>query len=231
MRSFALRASEERTHIADRDQTAASVGIEEHAAAYMSLGGWNARYTDFLAVGGGNAGFDGGLGFDAAIGAQPLFGPGHGPFGRFGMRAHYFYRGRFHTSVLELPQLQLGYSYLHRTLHVEAGARGGPVLTGRYGVEGGAATRLDGSIEVGGYLAFGLRPLRLDLEASRVRLDGGVSGPVESLDGFLCGVLGRPIVCFRGSAVRGNLVGATGLARATAVYLGITIGYGPVEWR
>jgi len=231
MRALSLRISDERTHIGGDSRTAGSAGVEERALSYLSLGKLNARYTDFLSLGGGDAGVDGGLGVDAAIGYQPLLGEHHGPFVRFGIRAHSLYRGRFHTSLFELPQAQLGYSYIRRTLHLEAGARSGPVLTGRYGVEGGAATDLGGSLEVGGYVAVGVRPLRLDVEASRVRIDPGAEGPVNSIDALLCGAMARPIVCFHGSAVRGDLVGTTGLTRATAAYVGLTVGFGPVEWR
>jgi hypothetical protein len=231
MRALSLRASEERTRIGNDDRTGGSIGVDEHALAYLSLGKVNARYKDFITFGGGGAGVDGGLGIDAAIGLQPLFGDHHGPVVRLGLRAHYLYQQHFHTSLLELPQFQLGYSYIRKTLHLEAGARGGPVLTGRYGVDGGAATSLAGSFEVGGYAAIGARPVRLDVEASRVRLDPGPEGPVESLDALLCGALSRPIVCFHGSAVRGALVGGAGLTRATAGYVGLTVGIGPVEWR
>ena len=230
MRSLSLRGSVERTRIGTDDRTAASIGVEEHALAYMSLGHISARYTDFLALGGGGAGVDGGLGLDAAVGYRPLFGQRHGPFGRLGVRAHWLYRGHFHSSLLELPQAQVGYSYIGRRLHLEAGARGGPVLTGRYGVDGGAATRLGGSLEVGAYVGAGFRPLRLDVEASRVRL-GGADGPVDSLDALLCGTLARPTVCFHGTGLRGDLGGSSGRGQATAVYVGVTIGIGPVEWR
>jgi hypothetical protein len=231
MRSYSLRVSDERTVIGRDDRTAASVGVEERALAVLSLGTWSARYTDFIALGGGAAGVDGGFGTDAAVGYRPLFGDRHGPFARLGVRAHWYHRAHFHTSILEVPQLQLGYSFIGRRLHVEAAARGGPVLTGRWGVDGAAATRLGGSLEVGGYVSLGFRPLRLDVEASRVRLDAAIPGPVESLDALLCGTLAKPIVCFHGSALRGSLVGGPGLARATATYVGVTIGFGPVEWR
>ncbi|HEX4338905.1 MAG TPA: hypothetical protein VH062_23525 [Polyangiaceae bacterium] len=230
MRSYSLRVSDERSRIGTDDRTAGSVGLEERSLNYLSLGKWSARYTDFIAFGGGNAGVDGGAGMDGAIGFKPLVGPGHGPLLRLGVRAHWYYRAHFHTSILELPQAQVGYSFIGRRLHLEAAARGGPVLTGRYGVDGGAVTRLDNSLEVGGYVSFGLRPVRLDVEASRVRL-GGVSGPVDSLDALLCGTLAKPIVCFHGSALRGTLGSRSGSQLGTATYVGVTIGYGPVEWR
>ena len=231
MRALSFSAADERTRFGASDRTAASVGVEERALAYMTLGSVSARYTDFLALGGGGAGVDGGLGLDAAVGLRPLLGDRHGPFARIGVRAHYLYRGHFHTSLLELPQLQLGYSYIGRALHLEAGVRGGPALTGRYGLEGAKTTDLDGSLEVGAFLGFGMRPLRLDLEASRVRLDPGPEGPVESLQALLCGVLSRPTICFKSSAMRGDLAGGGGFGRATAVYIGVTLGIGPVEWR
>jgi hypothetical protein len=230
MRALSLRGSEERTRIGADDRTAASVGVEERALAYLTLGKVTARYTDFFSMGGGGRGIDGGLGVDAAIGVRPLFGEHHGPIARLGIRAHYLYGQHFHTSLLELPQLQLGYSYLRKALHFEAGARSGPVLTGRYGVDGGAATTLSGVFEVGGYAAVGARPIRLDVEASRVRLDAGPEGPVESIDALLCGTA-RAIVCFKSYLARGGLVGVGGLTRATAVYIGLTVGLGPVEWR
>jgi hypothetical protein len=73
--------------------------------------------------------------------------------------------------------------------------------------------------------------VRLELDASRVRLDAGAEGPVESIDALLCGALARPIVCFHGYAARGGLVGVTGSTRATAAYIGLTVGIGPVTWR
>lgn len=231
MRALSVQGAEEHTRIGADDHTAGSFGVEERALAYLSLGKVNARYTDFFTMGGGPAGFDGGLGIDAAIGFRPLIGEHHGPIARLGLRAHYRYHQHFHSSLLELPQLELGYAYLRKTLHLEVGVRGGPVLTGRYGVDGGATTNLSGTFEVGGYLAFGARPVRFDLEASRVRLDAGPEGPVESIDALLCGALSRPIVCFHGSAARGDLLGVAGLTRATATYIGLTVGIGPVTWR
>jgi hypothetical protein len=231
MRALSLRGSLERTRLGDGDRTAGSLGVEERALSYMSLGSLSARYSDLLALGGGDAGVDGGLGVDAALGFHAKFDGRHGPLGRLGVRAHWLHHGHFHTSLLELPQAQLGYGYVTRTLHVEAAARGGPVLTGRYGVDGGSSARLGDSLEVGGYVAFALRPVRLDVEASRIRLDAGASGPVDSLEALLCGALGHPTACVQVITARGRLAVGPALERATAVYVGVTIGIGPVEWR
>jgi hypothetical protein len=231
MRALSLRGSVERTRVGNDDQTAGSLGVEERALAYLSLGNLSARYSDFFALGGGDAGVDGGVGVDAALGYRAPLGERHGPLARVGVRAHWLYYGHFYTSLLELPQAQLGYSYVSRGAHVEAAARAGPVLTGRYGVDGGAATRLGGSLEVGGYAALAVRPLRLDIEVARVRLDGGERGPVDSLDALLCGALGHPTVCLRTGVMRGRLVARSALEEAKAFYVGVTIGVGPVEWR
>ena len=56
MRALSLRGSVERTRVGDGDRTAGSLGVEERALAYLSLGHWSARYSDVLSLGG--AGLD-----------------------------------------------------------------------------------------------------------------------------------------------------------------------------
>jgi hypothetical protein len=232
MRALSLRGSVERVRFGDASKTAGSVGIEERALAYLNKGWFSARYLDVFAIGGGNAGVDGGLGMDGALGLRAPFAERHGPFFRLGVRAHLLHRGRFHTSLVEFPQAQLGYSLLARAIHVDLGARAGYSLVGRYAIDGAPSRRLGSTPEFGGYGAIGLRPIRLDVEVSRIASGNVNLTPVDTLSALLCGVASPPTVCVRAELLRGDVRGPSGQPLpSSSAYLGISVGVGPAEWR
>jgi hypothetical protein len=231
MRAISVRGSFERTGLAGEHQTNFSGGLEERGLAHMNFGVLSARYLDFATIGGGNAGVDGGLGADVAFGLRPRLGRGHGPLFRLNARAHLLYGGRFHSSLVEFPAAQVGYAFVGGTYHVELAGRAGLALVGRYAVEGATSRHLGGAPELGGYLSLGARPLRLELDVSRIASETDRFGGLHAVDGFMCVVFMIPTVCAHAQVLQGDAAVKGERRETTASYAGITVGLSAFEWR
>lgn len=242
MRVLSIRGTVERVRLGRDSSATGTVGVEERALAYLNQGWISARYTDLLGIGAGDEGIEGGLAVDAALGLRLPWPPRsrggeqarHGPFLRVGARAHLLDRGHLLTSLVELPQAQLGYSLLAPNIHVDLGARAGVSLAGRYllhGSDDAAPRKLGSAAELGGYAAIGVRPFRLDVEVSRVTAPGDL-GPVDALSALLCSVLSPPTLCVKGELLRADVIGSSGATiSSSGAYVGMSLGLGPAEWR
>jgi hypothetical protein len=108
------------------------------------------------------------------------------------------------------------------------GARGGPILTGRFN-PGDGVRSTTGSWEFGGLAAAQVEFLRI--EATAFRMDGRNAGdhtPVDVGRGTFCAVAGKLGICGDFMALQGaaNMGGPAGvnMQDALVTYMGVTIG-------
>src|SRR5690606_4301918 len=101
------------------------------AADSYALDGTTHGQLEFV-LGGGEAGFEGMLAGVIAVGFRLDVTDEHGPFGRAGFDGRLQGNDRLYFSALELPRLTLGWQLLSDHTLVELGARGGPILSGRF---------------------------------------------------------------------------------------------------
>src|SRR5690606_31617268 len=152
----------------------------------------------------------------------------HGPFSRIGGRAQLFGNEELYASLVELPELQLGYQLLRKNLHVELAARGGAVLVGRYSPDD-ARRPLGKAFEWGGLLSLRVDAIHLDVEFMRIEARASdPDTPVDVLSGMLCGAAFPLGVCFDARRYSGDVRPRASLSplEVTSTYFGITIGGG-----
>jgi hypothetical protein len=196
--------------------------------AYDTRGMATLRLAHFAYLGGGTGNLEGGIGLAYAMGAIAKLGDGHGPLARLGGRAHLHGNDELYASLVELPELQLGYQLLRRRLHVELAARAGAVLVGRYN-PGAARRRLGKAFEWGALAALRWEAIHLDLEWMRIEARSSEPNtPVDVLSGMLCGAVNPLALCldlrrYSGQA-RPNRGGAP--LDLDATYIGLAIGAG-----
>jgi hypothetical protein len=196
--------------------------------AYDTRGMATLRLAHFAYIGGGTGGVEGGLGLAYAMGVIGKLGDGHGPLARLGGRAHLLGNDELYASLVELPELQLGYQLLRRRLHIELAARAGAVLAGRYN-PGAAHRPLGKAFEWGAIAALRWEAIHLDVEWMRIEARASEPDtPLDVLSGMLCGADHALALCldlrrYSGHA-RANRGGAPLALDAT--YIGLAIGAG-----
>lgn len=225
---FGIRGGETSVHGLD---TKAGVSLHSVSSSYATSrrGGVSARASHFAFIGGGRGGMEGGIGLDVGFGLYHPVGSEHGPFSRLGGRGFLLGNPVFFASLVELPQLQLGYQFLKRDLYLELAARGGPVLAGRVNPDD-QRRRLGGSFEWGGHLAVGAGPLNLGIELGHVEPgEDDPHGGVDILSALLCGGARYLGACFDARVFRA----ATRERRepVRTVLLGVTLGSHTAEPR
>lgn len=211
---------------------------ESSAVAGAQLGGGGVAYdthnlatirlAHFAFIGGGTGGVEGGIGLAYAMGIITQVADDHGPFGRIGGRAHLLGNDELYHSLVELPELQIGYQLLRRKLHLELAGRAGAVLVGRYNPDD-ARRPLGKAFEWGGLASLRVDPVHFDMEWMRIEARASdPDSPVDVLSGSLCGAAFPLGICldirhFSGE-VRPNASGGT--LDLTTMYFGVTIGAG-----
>jgi hypothetical protein len=179
-----------------------------------------------LAIGGGGAGFEGTLQGGLAGGFRLPVGERHGPVVRAGIFGYLRGNDAFYASLIDLPQVQLGYQYLHGRTVIELGATSGAVLTGRFRA-GEAETRILGAgLEVGGYAALQIPWFRLGLSAMRLPTNDALSSPVRTAEGTLCAIATPFAICADARATQADAIAFSGAApvEVTSVYAGLAFG-------
>jgi len=228
---FGVRTSTTRVHGSDVDTNGAGIGLEltSHNETYGIRGPVTHRGTTFFIIGGGARGFEGGLGGDFAVGWRAPVASHHGPLLRLGMRGWLLGNNELYSSLLELPQLQLGYGWIKGGDVLELAGRAGPVLTGRYNTGEQAHRKLGDAFEIGGHGAVHVDPVHLELGYMRVLTDHGPGGAVDMVSGNLCGAALALRLCLDTRYFRGNESFASGSGVAESVYAGLSLGMGS-EW-
>lgn len=185
-----------------------------------------------FALGGGEAGFDGALAGTIDVGHRIDVAKTHGPFGRIGFDGRIQGNDLLFFSHLEIPRLTIGYQYLDGKTVLEAGLRGGPIITGRYkpGAEGRRS--LSRALEWGGFLAAQYDLVRFDVSFMRAEARQTLNEtPVNVGQAKLCLIGSKFGGCFDGMFFRGDAdmgPAAGGIRTTTSMFLGVTIGV--VDW-
>ena len=178
-------------------------------------------------LGGGQAGFEGMLAGAIDIGYRIDVTDKHGPFGRAAFDGRIQGNDRLYFSALELPRLTLGWQFLSGKTVLEVGARGGPILTGRFNPGDAGVRSISGSLEYGGFVSAQVDFLRFD--ATAMRIDARKTGngsPVDVGRGAVCGIAGKLGICADFMILRGdaNMGPTRGTEEALATYAGLTVG-------
>ncbi|MBK7582703.1 MAG: hypothetical protein IPI67_21215 [Myxococcales bacterium] len=218
---FGLRGSE--TAVAGSD-TKGGVSLSSTSASYLTdrQAGVSARASHFAFLGGGRGGMQGGIGVDLGIGLYQAVGPHHGPFSRLGGRGFVLSYPVFYASLIELPDLQLGYQWLSRSLHLELALRAGPVLTGRMHPDG-ERRRLGGGFEWGGHTALRAGAVSFELELTHVEgRDDQPRGGVDLVAASLCGGARFLGACFDARLFSGRT--DSGASPRETVVFGLSVG-------
>lgn len=225
-----LRLSTTAIDGSDHDTHGAMLGMQlaGQDQSYGAMGLFDNRNASFAYIGGGRAGFEGGLGIDFAGGLRTSFTDGSAGFLRLGARGWLMGNHYLYSSLLEVPQIQLGWQWLQRGQVVELAGRTGPVLVGRFNSGDDAFRKLGDAFEVGGHAAVHLEPAHLELGYTRVYATSP-GGAVDMIQGSVCGQALLLAICvdgryFRGDERLGGVPSAFGPAEA--FYGGLTIGIG-----
>ncbi|RYE86769.1 MAG: hypothetical protein EOO75_15320 [Myxococcales bacterium] len=226
--SVGLRLSLTGVETRATDERGWGLTLASHGEMYRNLGLATARSSHLLAIGGGNQGFEGALDLSSAGGVRLPVGENHGPFARLGMRGWLWGNQLLYSSLLEIPQGQVGYQYIEGETVVEVGANAGPVLIGRYNAGDDARFKLGNSLEYGGYLTVHIP--HVHLRGSIMRIDPGKNDARPSVDmarASLCFWPAGLAVCADGQWLRGDMgptaAGAPGVD-ARSSYVGLLVG-------
>jgi len=177
-------------------------------------------------LGGGTAGFEGMLAGVIELGYRLDVSETQGPFARAAFDGRMQGNDRFYFSMLELPRLTLGWQFLSGRTVLEVGARGGPILTGRFNPGDNGVRSLSGSLEYGAFASAQVEFLRF--EATAMRIDARKTGnftPVDLGKGSVCAIAGKVGICGDFMVMRGDArFPVYGHQEALATYAGITVG-------
>jgi hypothetical protein len=222
VRTFGIAGTFTRRQFEDASAGDGSVLVSASHFSYDTRTIFSGRSSGFGFIGGGSAGFEGGLGAELALGLRLPFDETHGPIARIGIEGFLMGNQSFYSSTLELPKGEFGYQLLDRSLLFEVAATAGPVLAGRFNVEGAPRHALGGLFQVGGHLAFGARPLHLELGVRRVGFDDSGQGDLEEVASSLCGLPSVFTVCADARYLADGVGDAEPGARIA--YLGVRLG-------
>ena len=182
------------------------------------------RVINTASLGGGRDGIQGGFGNAVAGGVRAPFGKHHGLIARGGAEGSFFGNRYLWDSLLELPQLQLGYQWLVPQSVADLALKGGYLLLGRHNTGDGATRNLGGALEWGGIGYLHLGPVDLRASYARVYVRHGGS-PVDLVEGAFCGTPAPFALCTSLRYERGDVGLPDGTLRDVSVsYVGITIG-------
>jgi hypothetical protein len=183
---------------------------------------FSGRSYGFGFIGGGSAGFEGGLGGELAAGLRLPFAKRHGPVARIAVEGFLMGNDSFYASMLELPKGELGYQFLDRKLLIEGAVTAGPVLTGFFNVEGAPHRPLGGLFAVGGHVALGFRVAHLELAVNRLDSGDFTLGEFNELIASLCGLPSVFALCADARYLAGGASDPEPDARVA--YVGIRMG-------
>jgi hypothetical protein len=202
------------------------VSFSGHSERYAAYKSFSVREASFAFLGGGSLGFEGGIGMDVAAGVRLLTDEHQGAVLRLGMRGYLLGNDKLYESLLEIPQLQLGYQFLRPKEVFEISGRIGPVLAGRFNTGDEAERKLGKSVEVGGHAAVHIDPIHFEVQHSHVLLDGPL-GDVDLFSSRLCGDAWPLQLCVDARVGNGRAVvrGGGELDRpVTSYFAGMTLG-------
>lgn len=219
------------TNGAEKDGTYIGAMAAFNSEQYQVGKIYSAHGNSYGYLGGGSAGFEGGLGATVMLGARAPLGEKHGPLARIGLAGEMQGNKRFYYSRLVLPMAEIGYQYAApgEFTILELGGRGGNVITGRYNTGDRTHRELGGgALEWGFYGAAHTKLTRFDLSYTRIQADDHYpGGAVGTLRGLGCFYVGHVGICADAMLVTGK--GYIGLPRVpldvTSFNAGLTVGW------
>jgi hypothetical protein len=176
------------------------------------------------AIGGGGAGLEGTLLGDVAFGFRLPVAEDQGPVLRAGMKGWMIGNDVFYSSLLELPQLQVGWQWSQGHAVAEIGATGGMALTGRFRSWEEPSRGLGTAFAYGGRASLQIPWVRLSASVERLP-------PGDSLDSVdvgmttLCIVASPLAICGDALVEQGHFASAGSEAFVRSVYGGLTLGF------
>lgn len=220
-----LRLSSTQVQHSDDDPGEPEFGLQfafqDHSYTHKKW--WSMRSAGAGWIGGGEAGFEGGISADGAGGLRLKLSENSATFLRLGLRGWIWGNNELYSSFLEIPQAQLGAHWTAGSTVLEIAGRSGAVLVGRYNTGDEAHRKLGGNLEVGGHVAAHWQPLHAELGYTRVLDDDGA---VDMVTGSICGEAWYLALCTDGRYLRGKQFWADGLLHdaADSVYAGLSLG-------
>jgi hypothetical protein len=209
----------------DKNAQLAAFGVSSSHIGFGYERPGTIRVVNNVLLAAGAKGIEGGLSNAVAGGVRAPFGRNHGLVVRGGGEGSFFGNKYLWDSLLELPQLQLGYQWLVPRSVADAALKGGYVLLGRHNTGDGATRNLGASFEWGAIGNLHLRPF--DLRTSYTRFYPRYGGsPIDLLEGAFCGIADPLVLCTDFRYERGDVRVPDGTLRdARLSYVGFTIGF------
>jgi hypothetical protein len=190
-----------------------------------SLGEQSHYERSRFTIGGGSAGFEGALDVMTASGFLARIGAHQGIVARIGAQAWVWGNQQLYSSLLSLPEGQLGFQFARGSGALELGLHGGAVLVGRYRPGTEESRKLGKSADYGAYAAIHFAPVHIDLDLVRIdALRAPPNTPVDNLRGSVCLVPAVFSLCFRGDWLQGSTPAASSPRSHDALYLGLLVG-------
>ena len=222
-----------------QDATTAGAMFFLGSELYRTEGLLSLRSNAIAALGGGNGGVEGALGFGGTIGIRAPVTANQGPVARVGLDMDLLGNEQFYFSHIELPLGEIGYQYSNGATILEIGARGAPLLTGRYNTGDSFRRELGTSFEWGGYIGAHASIGRLDASFTRIEARSTPPDtPVDVARGSACVYAGKWVaICADAMVIHGDEQpplavptappGATvsSSTTATSFYGGATLGF------
>jgi hypothetical protein len=212
---------------ADRavDANVVALGFASNRVGFGIEKGFGVRVVNSGSFALGAKGIQGG--FDSALagGYRIPIARTHGVMARVGAEGGIFGNKYLWDSMLEVPQLHLGYQWLVPDGSVvDVAMKGGYVLFGRHNVGDAGSQSLDGSPEVGGIGTLHLGPVDLRATYTRFFPRHGAEA-VDELESVLCGRTRWLVICETVRYEVGDVrVGPRGDLRSSQVsFIGITL--------
>jgi hypothetical protein len=171
------------------------ISVSTEGEEFVRSGIFNVHGAHRLGIGGGSAGFEGAMLGGLAGGFRLPVGEQHGPVLRAGLLGYLRGNDAFYASLLEVPQLQVGYQYMRGITVLELGATSGVALVGRERAGDAARRILGDGFEVGGYAAVQVPWVRFGVRAMDLPTKDALGSHVQLVEGTLCGIAAPLAIC------------------------------------
>ena len=219
-----VSASITQAHGGDRDAQAVAYGLASSHIGFGYESPFTVRALNTGWFGAGTHGIQGGISNAFSGGPRLNLGKDQGVFLRFGIEGAFFGNQYLWDSLLELPQLQLGWQWLVPHQVIDFAAKGGYILWGRHNTGDSAMRELDASLEAGGQAALHLGPADLHAGYTHAFIRGG-GRPIDMFDGNFCSIVKRLAICTSVRYEFGDEVVPSGELRFARVsFVGLTVG-------
>lgn len=222
----------------DRAGELGAFGIGANRVGFGYEKGVAVRVVNVGSLAVGSKGLQGGIDSALAGGYRFSFDKNHGPVVRGGLHIALFGNKWLWDSMIELPQVHLGYQWLVPYFDladsrraedapklVDVAMKGGYILIGRHHTGDAARRDTSGALELGGIASLHLGWLGIRASYTRIFPRHGGS-ELDQLDASLCGVTSRFFLCQTIRYEVGGVRTLDGVLRDSQVsMLGLTIGF------